>query len=851
MRTATPLLRAAVASAALMLFPGVIAGAAPDTGGEVVKSIGIPGADKGAGTDVAASAGAEPIEARTPPAVPPEADVQAVWALGASGKWTAAEARLQALRERFQGWDVPGDLTTYVAAGRRDEKVRTALAKEDWPGVLALLPPAGADACEPAFQLWARADALDGTGDEAGLRAFYVRVLSNCRDAGTTAALVQRAISRLDTDGLAEVAAIPALSNNHDPRVAGAYSELLREAAWQRFTLAEAAGDMSTAGAIADESQDPRLLSQAGWMFLSKDADRSAAYFSAALAAGAGEEAHKGLIRAALANGDFPAARSAIAAAPMMPDRANLSALADLGEAQLARESGDWQRAVELASRAAGLDPDLEPEAQTVAGGALLDAATLAYDRNEFSDARALALRAAAYPSVRRAAEMRAAWAALQAGDAEGASAGFRALYLAKPDDESAEGFALASQKAGTLGSAAAIARAAGGPLGGKVQAQYAAVAFYDGDYLTARARAPDAYEALEGIDHTVYRQTISMRQQDGARGQNRLTGYAATTSAEIVRGVDRYEVGLTLYRLDTGEAGGAGQETYAAPYMSFSREGTTSLAARIGLLPVGGGAPATLTGEIAAARDFGKHHGEAHAFVRPKTDSLLALAGAANASGTETGRVREAGLLVRGRADIGGGRAIQVEMGLSRLEGREVVRNDMISGGISANQSIKKDGFDYLVTGPFYQFQSYDRNTNFFTTGHGGYFSPQEFHRAGWSINARTKPLNDWLVKADAAVAYETVREDAASEYPLNADQGMRIGGGDSSGVAGAIDIALARRIGPEVIISANLSATASKAFEDLRAGIGIAWVPGGRAGLVPTDLTTDPFSPASWIRP
>ncbi|MEZ6013363.1 MAG: cellulose synthase subunit BcsC-related outer membrane protein [Hyphomonas sp.] len=155
------------------------------------------------------------------------------------------------------------------------------------------------------------------------------------------------------------------------------------------------------------------------------------------------------------------------------------------------------------------------------------------------------------------------------------------------------------------------------------------------------------------------------------------------------------------------------------------------------------------------------------------------------------------------------------------------------------------------MVTGPFYQFQSYDRNTNFFTTGHGGYFSPQEFHRAGWSINARTKPLNDWLVKADAAVAYETVREDAASEYPLNADQGMRIGGGDSSGVAGAIDIALARRIGPEVIISANLSATASKAFEDLRAGIGIAWVPGGRAGLVPTDLTTDPFSPASWIRP
>ena len=131
------------------------------------------------------------------------------------------------------------------------------------------------------------------------------------------------------------------------------------------------------------------------------------------------------------------------------------------------------------------------------------------------------------------------------------------------------------------------------------------------------------------------------------------------------------------------------------------------------------------------------------------------------------------------------------------------------------------------------------------------GYFSPQQFHRAGWSLNARTEPLKDWIVKLDGAVAFESVSEEAAREFPLLSEPGALIGGGTSSGAAGSLDLAMARQIGPDVIVSANIAVTASKAFEDLRAGIGFVWVPGGRAALVPSDLATDPFSPGSWIRP
>ena len=841
MKPLSTLLYAAVAGASILLLTGQGAQAAPDTGREGVFPIGIPVAD------ISEPA---PAEAAPPPG-PAQGDVQSVWTLGAQGRWKEAAARLRALQRRHPEWQAPADILAYVANGQREYTVREALASEDWAGVLSLLPAPAADRCERPFDLWARADAVEGLGHQDILRDFYVRALTHCDTPELVAALASRASGVLDRKGISSLVRISSLANNEHPEIARVYAELVRAETWLNFQAAQSAGDIELAGAIAGASEDVRILEQAGWMHLEPDPARAARFFRSALARGADEDARRGLVMAALATGDYAGARSAIFDAGSAEAFDGLLARVDLDEARTLRQQGSSLRAAELADRSAKLDPALAGEAQLIGGGALLDAAAKAYGLGDLETAGALARKAATYPAVQRAAQMRSGWVDLQSGDAELAAATFSRLYLAGPDDESAEGFALAAQKAGKLESAAAIARAVGGPLGEKVQAQYASVAFYQGDYLTARALAPDTYEALEGVDHTLYRQTLSLRQQDGARGENRMTGYASTSSMEVVRGVTRYEAGVTLYKIDTGANAGIGRETFAAPYLGWNREGETSLAARIGLLPVGGGVDPALNGEAAATRRFGAHMGEARVFVRPRTDSLLAFAGGDAPSGGQSGRVVEAGALVRGRFDIGGGRAVQADISAAHLDGRATVSNSMVSTGLSASQAIAKDGFDYLVTGPFYQFQSYDRNTNFFSAGHGGYFSPQQFHRAGWSVNARTQPLKDWMLKLDGAVAFESVREDAAPQYPLFADQGMQIGGGKSSGVAGSVDVAMARRLGREVIVSANLSATASKAFEDLRAGIGLVWVPGGRAALVPSDLATDPFSPGSWIRP
>lgn len=789
------------------------------------------------------------------PVAPAMAQVQAVWDLGSAGRWDSATRLMTSLEDSYADWTAPANLRDYLSSGRRDERIRDALAASNWTAALALLPSAGARTCDSSFDLWSRAEALEGQGDQKQLTAFYVRSLTHCDDPEVVASLMDRSLLVLGASGLSALAELESLKNNQTPAIILAHERIVRAADWRRFEAAVATGDLPAAQHLARNSNDPRLLAQAGWTFLESDAGHAAGYFERALSVGADEGARRGLVMATLAAGNISSARQVIAQSSESSRLADLAARADLIDAAERRASGDWKSAVRLARRASAQDPELSESAQSISGGALLDAARTAYENDAYGQARTLAQKAADYPPTRRTGLMRAAWSDLQLGNATEAAAAFSRLYLETPDAEAAEGYALAAEQTGDLDTAATLARTLGGPLGAKVQARYAAVAFNQGDYLTARAHAPDSHAALEGLDGTWYRQAVSARSQSGTKGENRLSGLVSTTSVGTARGVNRVEAGLAVYTLDPGsstsQAIASSLEIFAAPYLAWSREGDTSLAARIGLMPVGADADPVLTGEIAIAREADGRAIEARAYVRPKTDSVLALAGQKDTAGNTFGRVTEAGAAVRARLPVGKAHSVQADVSAAQLEGENVESNTMISAGVAASRSIERDGFAYLVTGPFYQFQSYDKNTNFFTPGHGGYFSPQSFHRAGWSANVQTDPLKSWIVKADIAVAHESVEEDPALVNPLLPGAQSLIGGSDSTGVAGALDLAIARRVNSDVLISANLAAIASQAYDDVRVGVALTWVPGGRAGLVRTDLPSDPFNPGSWIQP
>lgn len=775
--------------------------------------------------------------------------IQAVWDLGAAGDWDAAQKILRALQTANPGWQAPANLRSYLTAGQRDQQIADALAARDWTAALAFLPAPPLSACEASFHLWARADAVEGLGAHAAINAFYIRTLTHCTDPALVAALADRSLGVLDTDGLAAASALKSLAQSEDSKVRLAHIRLLRAFNWSRFEAALARGDLTAAQAFAATSGDPRLLAQAGWTFLEADAPRAATYFERALAEGGDADARRGLVLAALASGQIQSARTAAAQSVDAPLAAELGARVDLGEAAARREAGDLNGAITLAASAARANPDLAEPASALIAGARLEAASAAYDAGNFAEARRLALEAADHPPLRRAAQMRAAWSDLQLGQGREAASAFSRLYLELPDTESAEGYAFAAQRTGDLDTAAALARTLGGPLGAKIKARYAAAAFDQGDYLIARTHAPEAYDALEGVDGAWYRQAFSARRQGGAQGESRMDALVSTTSAGTTRGADRFEAGVSVYTLDAG--GSARRETFAAPYATWSREGGTSLTARIGLLPLGADADPGLTAELAVARDVRGGVLEARAFIRPKTESVLAMAGQADSAGNVLGRVTETGARLSARLPAGKSHTVQADLSAASLDGVNTAGNSMIGAGLSASRAFGRDGFAYLVTGPFYQYQSYDRNTNFFAPGHGGYFSPQAFHRAGWSVNAQTDSLKDWIARANIALAHESVEEDAAPANPLLAAPQLLIGGSSSSGLAGALDLSLARRVTRSVIFSANAAAIVSQAYEDFRIGLALTWVPGGRAGLVRNDMPTDPFNPGAWIQP
>lgn len=844
MRRSARILSAASASACFALSAALSTAAAdsPRIGqAEGVFAIGIPqGLERPAQPDPAPA----PDTVREPaPAL-----VQTIWDLGAAGDWDAAQKVLRALQSSNPGWQPPVRLTSYLAAGRRDQTVRDALAAGDWASALSGLPAPPAAACEAPFHLWARAEALEGIGAQPDINAFYIRSLTACTDPGLVAALAGRGLTVLDAGGLAAVSTLEALARSGDTGVRLAHARLVRAADLQWFEAALAAGDLAAAQALAAVSDDPGLLTRAGWSFLERDASRAAGYFEQAIARGGDSDALRGLVMATLAAGRIPAARTALALAEDPRLAAELGARVDLGEAGLRRDSGDWTGAVELASSAAEANADLAGPAGALIAGARFDASTAAYEKGEFAEAKRLALEAAKYRSLRRAGLLRAAWSDLQTGRAPEAADAFSHLYLEQPDAESAEGFALAAERAGGLETAAAVARTVGGPLGAKIEARYASAAFGRGDFLVAQGHSPGMDDGLQGIDGAWFRQAISVRRQGGTQGENRLGGAVSTTSAGTARGPNRFEAGVALYTLDTGRA--ATRETFAAPFAAWSREGQTSLAARIGLLPAGAAADPALNLDLAAARETRGGMIEGGTFIRPRTDSVLAMAGQTG-GGNAAGRVTETGAHFSARLQAGKRLSVQAGMSGAYLEGQNTADNTMAAAGVSVSRALERRGFAYLVTGPFYQYQSYDRNTNFFTPGHGGYFSPQAFHRAGWSMNAQTDPLKRWITRANLAVAHETVEEAPALVNPLLSGPQPRFGGGRNSGIAGALDLAVARRLSANILVAANTSATVSQAFEDIRFGLALTWVPGGRGGLARTDLPADPFNPGTWIQP
>jgi Tfp pilus assembly protein PilF len=150
----------------------------------------------------------------------------------------------------------------------------------------------------------------------------------------------------------------------------------------------------------------------------------------------------------------------------------------------------------------------------------------------------------------------------------------------------------------------------------------------------------------------------------------------------------------------------------------------------------------------------------------RAMTDSLLSWAGATDPrSGTSWGPVLRSGLRGQVEFPLGSGYGY-IGGGYSTLEGPRVASNSRIEGGAGVSVPVWRGEGSELRTGVDLVYLAYEQNLRYFTLGHGGYFSPQQYTALNIPVDYRAR-VGDLSYRVGATIGYAAWREDAAPYFP------------------------------------------------------------------------------------
>jgi predicted Zn-dependent protease len=435
----------------------------------------------------------------------------------------------------------------------------------------------------------------------------------------------------------------------------------------------------------------------------------------------------------------------------------------------------------------------------------------------------------------------------LAAGDAEEALATFRRALACDPDAlDARDGAVAASLARGRRDearrlAAEGVARAAGGAPAEGGKGQHAGRALRSAlavrqdapppEELTTAARAEldriSARHALEAVGGFV------ARSRDGVSGLGALSELRFPVSSALPIGfTGRLILEATPVRLDAGEAG-PGQADLAtsfgsgaAPAGSVGARGL-ELQARweqrllsldVGTTPVGFPLR-SFTGGLRLSGSLGPLDAVLTVSRRAVTDSVLSYAGMRDPA---TGQVW--GGVVRNEARLAlswrDARAARwVTAAAAALGGTGVAPNTefQVSGG--ANWIVghllggdARAGFALTAL-------SYARNQRFFTTGQGGYFSPQALVHAGVPLSVRGGSRLAWEVTAEPGANW--FREDGVRGAGGSED----FPGRRSLGVALDLRSRVSWALSGGLETALELEGHEAQDYQELRISLGLSW--------------------------
>jgi hypothetical protein len=180
--------------------------------------------------------------------------------------------------------------------------------------------------------------------------------------------------------------------------------------------------------------------------------------------------------------------------------------------------------------------------------------------------------------------------------------------------------------------------------------------------------------------------------------------------------------------------------------------EGRTSYDFQVGLSPLGGDIAPAPTFQVTAERS---DNWKIDLSQSPVADSLQSLIGQNDPySDDEWGRVLKSGLAAEKTFELGGPYWLTLAGSGYYYWGENVADNYSVDGSIGVGRTDSLTA-GRLSWGLFFQAEHFHRNADYYTYGHGGYFSPQYWFMAGPFARFHSTPGRDYWFDGTVSVGY------------------------------------------------------------------------------------------------
>lgn len=467
--------------------------------------------------------------------------------------------------------------------------------------------------------------------------------------------------------------------------------------------------------------------------------------------------------------------------------------------------------------------------------------------------------KAAAARPLSRAEQMLLAWDYYHTRNYTAAADLFKKLYSSQRDQQSAEGLYASLTKLEDYDQLDRLSTA-GGPLK-RVYATYEARRYYEAGLYRASTDVGGAkiYPELVNLNGPSVAGGFGYRTKSGQEGESQLnTGIAPVIQGQFSPAektiISAYIARITLDAGDLQPGANVGNAPREfTPYqfdpvtsynnlwefgVGFAYVDWWSFYFNLGTTPQNGPLSARPTGNAGIIYRDLQGYVQGEIYGRSIKETLLSYVGMEDPyTGQKWGRVIETGGSLSVFRSIPGNNTIFGKISYGWIDGTNVQDNARFSGVIAFAHEFTVKDFEFVTLGPAVSYESFDNNQNFFTYGHGGYFSPQYLLQGIIQAQFLTKEGRRWLAGGAVGAGIQTNEQNSSPYFPLNKDGRNYPGTSTTTGV-GLINVTGGYLINPNWMIGGSAGYNITADYNEGYISIWARYFFERRNGLVRDDL-------------